>query len=69
LSSPYDRLIDDDDLESMNSYAELLLRQPEAANPHLANLAKAVRALYRHIRAREEIAALSIPAGDLMETE
>jgi hypothetical protein len=69
MSSPYDRLIDDDALESINAYAELLFWQPEAANLHLAKLARSVRALYRHIRAREEIAALWIPSGDQIETE
>ena len=29
MSSPYDRLIDDDALESINAYAELLLRQDD----------------------------------------
>ncbi len=61
MSSPYDRLIDDDDLETMNAYAELLLGQlDEASRMHVAQLAQIVRALYRHIRAREEIGVLEL---------
>jgi hypothetical protein len=60
MSTLYDRLIDDDVLESMDAYAELILTQPEAANLHVTKLAEIVRVLYRHIRAREEIGVLEM---------
>jgi hypothetical protein len=56
MSSPYDRLIDDHELESMGEYARILLAQPdELTHVHDRRLAEIVRALYRHIRAVEEI--------------
>ena len=56
MRSPYERLINDDDLESMREYAQKLLTQPdELANVHVVRLAGIVRALYEHIQAVEEI--------------
>jgi hypothetical protein len=61
MSSPYDRLIDDEDLETMHAYAELVLGQlDEASRLHVAQLAQIVCVLYRHIRAREEIGVLEM---------
>ncbi len=64
MSSPCHRLIDDD-LESMDAYARLVLEQPEAANPHVRQLAEIGCALVRDRRPEKRSRSSSTNTADV----
>ena len=55
MSSPYDRLLSEFVVETLDEFARRFVEQPEADGTHKF-LADAVRALVRHLRALNEIA-------------